>query len=103
MSTGFDQQGFPTVVTLPPGYATASKSYDSQGFLITSGPAAPAASSSSVAGTAAATNAVGQKSSDQSGIVNSDAGATAGAAACTKEVGASLSLLLSLVLGALML
>ena len=73
-----------------------AKSYNSQGFLITPGPVAPAAT--------AAGNAAGQKASDHdgSGIVNSDAAATGGAS-CTKEIGASMALLLSLLLGTLIL
>lgn len=35
----YDQQGFPTVVVQPAGFATASKSYDVHGFLITPPPA----------------------------------------------------------------
>ena len=36
--TTYNQQGFLTVVTEPAGWSTASKSYDVQGFLITSAP-----------------------------------------------------------------
>ena len=76
-----------------------AKSYDSQGFLITPGPVAPTATAAAAAG-----NAAGQKASDHdgSGIVNSDAAATGGAS-CTKETGASMALLLSLLLGILIL
>jgi len=34
--TTYDQQGFLTIITEPAGWSTASKSYDVQGFLITS-------------------------------------------------------------------
>lgn len=33
--TSFNQQGFPVLVTVTPGEATAPKQYDNQGFLIT--------------------------------------------------------------------
>ena len=33
--TSFDQQGFPVLVTVTPGEATAPKQYNNQGFLIT--------------------------------------------------------------------
>lgn len=36
--TTYNQQGFPTVVVQPAGFATASKSYNAQGSLITSPP-----------------------------------------------------------------
>lgn len=39
--TTYDQQGFPTVVVQPAGFATASKSYDVHGSLITAPPATP--------------------------------------------------------------
>ena len=37
--TTYNQQGFLTVVTEQAGWSTMSKTYDVQGFLITSGPA----------------------------------------------------------------
>lgn len=36
MTTSFDQQGFPTVVPVVPGANDQPKSFDSQGFLVTS-------------------------------------------------------------------
>jgi hypothetical protein len=39
VTTGWDEQGFPTTYTLPAGYSTMVKSYDNQGFLITPAPA----------------------------------------------------------------
>lgn len=51
----YNQQGFPITVTEPAGWATASKSYDEQGFLITAGPAGPSST---------AAVSVGQKAAD---------------------------------------
>ena len=45
--TTYNQQGFLTVVTEQAGWSTMSKSYDAQGFLITSGPAVTAPSATS--------------------------------------------------------
>ncbi|KAF2735366.1 hypothetical protein EJ04DRAFT_543039 [Polyplosphaeria fusca] len=44
--TGYDDQGFTTVYTVPAGYTTPPKSYDSQGFLVTptATPSAPSPS-----------------------------------------------------------
>lgn len=39
VTTTYDQQGFPVVVTQQPGAGNAPKSYDDRGFLITAGPA----------------------------------------------------------------
>ena len=46
MVTEYNGQGFPVVVTQTPGQA---KSYDNQGFLVTSAPATPAPSKTGVA------------------------------------------------------
>ncbi|MCJ1239398.1 hypothetical protein MMC14_007394 [Varicellaria rhodocarpa] len=43
--TTYNQQGFLTVITEPNGWPTASKSYDTQGFLITPAPSVPVSSS----------------------------------------------------------
>ena len=50
--TGWDEQGFPTTMTVPSGWQTMPKSYDQQGFLITSSPTttADAAAGISTAG-----------------------------------------------------
>lgn len=37
--TTYDQQGFETIITVPAGWETMSKSFDSKGFLITPTPA----------------------------------------------------------------
>lgn len=41
--TGWDEQGFPTTMTVPSGWQTMPKSYDQQGFLITASPITTAA------------------------------------------------------------
>ncbi|KAI9748486.1 MAG: hypothetical protein M4579_007208 [Chaenotheca gracillima] len=41
--TSFNEQGFPTVITVQPGASSSPKHYNDQGFLITSAPAAPQA------------------------------------------------------------
>ena len=97
----YDQLGFPTVVTYLRGYATMAKSYGSQGFLITPGPVAQSATA--VAGNG---NVVGQKVSDRDGsggVVNSDQAATGGAVSCIKSIEASMTLVISLVWGTLVL
>ena len=38
MVTSYNQQGFPEIVTLPAGFATAVKSYDEKGFLVVNSP-----------------------------------------------------------------
>jgi len=43
--TSYDEQGFPTVVTVDSAAATSPKGYDSQGFLITAAPATATAAS----------------------------------------------------------
>lgn len=45
VTTAWDQRGFPTVITVAAGAATAPKSYDQQGFLITSSAVAPRSTS----------------------------------------------------------
>ena len=45
VTTGWDERGFPTVVTVAAGAATASKTYDQQGFLITSSAVVPRSTS----------------------------------------------------------
>jgi hypothetical protein len=55
--TGWDSRGFATTQTVVAGYGTAQKSYDDQGFLITSSDAVPTTGAD--AGTAA--GAIGGK------------------------------------------
>lgn len=48
--TGWDDRGFPTTIIEVNGWSTMPKSYDEQGFLITTTSTAAAASSTSAAG-----------------------------------------------------
>ena len=66
--TTYDQQGFLTVVTEPNGWATASKSYDTQGFLITPAPSAPVPSSLTSAGIGRADAAIASTSTTKAAI-----------------------------------
>jgi len=50
--TGWDDRGFPTTYTVASGYNTAPKSYDQQGFLITTTPTATTATAAATANTA---------------------------------------------------
>ena len=63
--TQYNQQGFPTVVTVPAGWSTIPKSYDSQGFLITPAPSVSASVSTPA-------SSVGQKAADTSPMSTSD-------------------------------
>ncbi|PQE15379.1 glycosyl hydrolase family 16 protein [Rutstroemia sp. NJR-2017a BVV2] len=59
--TGWDSRGFATTQTVVAGYGTAQKSYDDQGFLITSSDAVPTAGTDAGAVSTTAAGAIGGK------------------------------------------
>ncbi len=56
--TSYNQQGFPEVITEPAGYATAVKSYNEQGFLITDSPSITTRASPTALADSAASSSV---------------------------------------------
>ncbi|KAL9076661.1 MAG: hypothetical protein Q9157_003608 [Trypethelium eluteriae] len=76
--TTYNQQGFSTIATVPVGWSTMSKSYDSQGFLITPGPSN--AASASAADSAPTGVAGAMQSQSQTIKRQSDAAPTIGIA-----------------------
>ncbi|KAI9685734.1 MAG: hypothetical protein M1822_004294 [Bathelium mastoideum] len=92
--TTYDQQGFPTVATVPVGWSTMSKSYDSQGFLITPSPSSAAAPT----GAAAAAAAESSQSLSQGQSVKRET-----AAAPTKGIARGLGVACAIMGGVLML
>ncbi|MCJ1369570.1 hypothetical protein MMC20_000782 [Loxospora ochrophaea] len=75
--TQYDQQGFPTVVTEPAGWSTASKSYDQQGFLVTTAtitpgsPLTPVTAVGNMAADTSPSSSVSVRSATETGAANS--------------------------------
>jgi hypothetical protein len=78
--TGWDEQGFPTTMTVSSGWQTMPKSYDQQGFLVTSSPTTTA--------TAAGISTAGACFGADCGLNGKVVGTSTSKAAAAKETSA---------------